>query len=66
MVYRRNQHLTQTALRFVAALPLFYLSLNSSWTAHRVSFQSSFESAMVLYDYYENKSIRKRRKSNTS
>ena len=43
MGYRRNKHLSRTALRFVATLPLFYISLNSSWTAHRVSFQSSFE-----------------------
>ena len=49
MVYRRTKHLSRTALRFVAALHLFYKSLNSSWTAHRVSFQSSFESAIVLF-----------------
>jgi hypothetical protein len=30
MVYRRNKHLSRTALRFVAALHLFYKSLNSS------------------------------------
>ncbi len=30
MVYRRTKHLTRTALRFVAASPLFYKSLNSS------------------------------------
>ena len=30
MVYRRTKHLSRTALRFVAALPLFYKSLNSS------------------------------------
>ena len=30
MVYRRTKHLSRTALRFVAALPLFYKTLNSS------------------------------------
>jgi hypothetical protein len=48
MVCRCTQHVSRTALRFVTALPLFYTSLNSSWTAHCVSFQSSFQSASVL------------------
>ena len=30
MVYRRNKHMSRTALHFVAALHLFYKSLNSS------------------------------------
>jgi hypothetical protein len=34
MVYRRNKYLLRTALRLVAALPLFYISLHSSREMH--------------------------------
>jgi hypothetical protein len=34
MVYRRNKYLTRTALRLVATLLLFYISLHSSREMH--------------------------------